>query len=75
MRIFGLEITRAPKVNKVGHAVWSNPSKKPLGVRVVDMTPDELRYELLWVLYHLKSGGRLYMGKNDKFQRILVDKE
>lgn len=68
MRIFGLEISRVPKAKP---AVWHRASTSALGVRITDMTPDELRTELEWVLGHISEGRVVYIGKRDPFRRVL----
>lgn len=69
MRILGIEITRVPKDKP---AVWHRATVTALGVRITDMTPDELRTELAWVLGHLEAGRSVYIGRRDPFRRILA---
>ena len=68
MRLLGFEISKVPKPLT---PVWHRASATPLGVRVTDMTPDQLRTELLWVKRELGQGKKVFTGPNDKFGRIL----
>lgn len=54
MRIFGLEITRAPKDRP---EVWHRRNGLPM--RISRMSPEEARGELLWCLDMMKRGRRL----------------
>lgn len=69
MRILGIEISRVPDSKP---AIWHRASTSALGVRITDMTPDELRTELAWVLGHLEAGRVVYIGKRDPFRRVLA---
>lgn len=68
MRLFGLEITHAPKK---GTAIWVRAGAAPLGTLITAMTPDELRTELTWVANELNKGNYLHVGAGDKFKRVL----
>lgn len=69
MRILGIEISLVPKAKP---AVWHRASTSALGVRITDMTPDELRTELEWVLGHISAGRVVYIGRKDPFRRVLA---
>ncbi len=71
MRLLGFEITRVPKQEK---AVWVRASVAPLGIRITDMTPDEMRTELNWIVSQFAIGRVLHVGPKDPFRRILSSK-
>lgn len=67
MRLFGLEITRVPK--KQPH-IWSRAGRAPIGLLITEMTPDELREELTWVVERLGKGDTLFIGAQDPFRWV-----
>ena len=68
MRLFGIEITLAPKK---GTAVWVRAGLAPIGTLISEMTPDELRNELTWVADELNKGNSLMVSPRDSFKRVL----
>lgn len=54
MRIFGYEITRAPKRDDT---IWHRVHGRPR--RITDLTPDQLRAELHWAATEMMSGNAL----------------
>lgn len=68
MRILGLEITKVPEP---APAVWHRATVTPLGIRITDMSPDELRAELLWCHSRMRQGASIYMSVKSNFKRIL----
>ena len=71
MRLLGFEITKVPKHE---NTVWVRSSVAPLGMRITDMTPEEMRRELTWVVSQLSIGRVLHVGRIDTFRRIQSSK-
>lgn len=72
MRIFGLEITRAPKKSMTSK-LWNRSNYYENGRQINDMTPIELRRELSWVRARIDEGGgkaTLVISPSDIYQRI-----
>lgn len=72
MRLFGFEISKAPK--KISGVVWTRAARAPIGLLVDLMSPDELREELKWAATELQKGNTLYIGPRDPFKRVQVIK-
>jgi hypothetical protein len=68
MQLFGLEISKVPKR---ANTIWTRPELGPIGVLVTELTPDELRRELTWVVQQLNGGAALHVSSCDPFRRIL----
>lgn len=74
MRIFGLEVSKAPP--KEEHSLLWNPSfYYENGRRINDMAPYELRAELIRIRAFLETYGKVTLSINptDAYQRIRVN--
>lgn len=73
MRIFGLEITRAPRADAQSQ-VWNRSTYFENGRRINDMTPDELRRELKWIRQQIDASPTgnitLTIKPTDVYQRL-----
>lgn len=73
MRIFGLEITRAPRPDAQSQ-VWNRSTYFENGRRINDMTPDELRRELKWIRQQIDASPTgsitLTIKPTDVYQRL-----
>jgi hypothetical protein len=69
MRIFGFEITRAPRPHPyVWHRIYGRAS------RITDMTPDQLRAELFFLRVQAATpnGVHLRVRRNDHKHQLIV---
>lgn len=67
MRLFGLEINRAPKKQP---DIWARAARAPMGLLISEMSAAELREELTWVARQLNRGNVLFIAKKDPFKRV-----
>lgn len=73
MRIFGLEITRAPKPDAAS-PLWNPSLYYENGRRINDMTPAELRAELIKLDKIIDETGSVLITRDskDRFQRLRI---
>lgn len=73
MRLFGFEITKAPKPDAQSQ-IWNRSTYFENGRRINDMTPDEMRRELKWIRASIDASPTgnitLTIKPNDTYQRL-----